>query len=99
MTGNTRLPWRPPGLEQKDLSIELKDRVLVIKGDKQQEQEEKDKHYYRIGRRYGAFERVIAVPDDADIDGISAGMDKGLLTVKIPKKAVADSEIKRISID
>jgi HSP20 family protein len=87
-----------PGLEQKDLSIELKDQVLVIKGNKQQEQEESDKHYYRIERRYGAFERVLAVPDDADINSINATMDKGLLKITIPRNEVLESKAKAIEI-
>ena len=87
-----------PGLSQDDLSIELKERVLVIKGTKQEEQEEKDKHYYRKERRYGAFERVLAVPDDGDIDGIQANMDKGLLTITIPRKEVEKKDVKKISI-
>ena len=56
-----------PGLEQKDLSIELKDQILIIKDIKQQEQEESDKQYYRFERRYDAFGRILATPDDADI--------------------------------
>lgn len=87
-----------PGLEEKDMTIDLKDRVLVIKGNKQHEQEQKDKQYYRIERHYGAFERVLAVPDDADIDEISASMDKGLLTINIPRKKVASSDVKKIEI-
>ena len=87
-----------PGLEQKDLSIELKDQVLVIKGHKQQEQEESDKHYYRIERRYGAFERVLAVPDDADINSINATMDKGLLKITIPRKEALEPKAKTIEI-
>ena len=87
-----------PGMEQKDLSIELKDRVLVVKGNKQQQQEEKDKQYYRIERHYGAFERVLAVPDDADVDEINARMDKGLLTITIPRKKVAETDVKKIDI-
>ena len=88
-----------PGLEEKDLSIDLKDRVLVIKGNKQHEKEERDKQYYRIERSYGAFERVLAVPDDADIDKISASMDKGLLTVNIPRKEVSHANVKKIEIE
>jgi HSP20 family protein len=72
--------------------------VLLIKGNKQQEQEEKDKHYYRIERRYGAFERVLAIPDDGNADEISATMKHGVLTVKIPRKELPDSSVKRIAI-
>ena len=88
-----------PGLEQKDLSIELKDQILVIKGNKQQEQKESDKHYYRIERRYGAFERVLAVPDDANINLINATMDKGLLKIIIPRKEVLESKAKAKTIE
>ena len=87
-----------PGLEQKDVSIELKDQVLIIKGNKQQQQEESDQHYYRIERRYGAFERVLAVPDDADINSINATMDKGLLKITIPRKEVVESKSKTIEV-
>lgn len=88
-----------PGLEQKDLSIELKDRILIIKGDKQQEQEDSDKHYYRIERRYGAFERVLALPDDADSNSIHATMDKGLLKITIPRIKIVESAAKTIEIN
>jgi HSP20 family protein len=87
-----------PGLEQKDVSLELKDRVLIIKGNKQKEQEESDKHYYRIERRYGAFERVLALPDDADSNSIHTTMDKGLLKITIPRTKVVESEAKTIEI-
>jgi len=87
-----------PGLSQDDLSIELDNRTLVIKGSKQEEQEEKDKHYYRKERRFGTFERVLAIPDDADIDDIQANMDKGLLTITIPRKEVEKSDVKKINI-
>ena len=87
-----------PGLAQDDLSIELKDRVLLIKGSKQEEQEKKDQHYYRKERRYGSFQRVLAVPDDADIDGIQASMNKGVLTIKIPRHEADISNVKKIII-
>ncbi|MGZ0019283.1 Hsp20/alpha crystallin family protein [Nitrosomonas sp. wSCUT-2] len=88
-----------PGLAQEDLSIELKDRVLVIKGAKQQEQEHKDQYYFRKERRYGSFERVLAVPDDADVDSIQARMQKGLLTITIPRKEAEKSNVKKITIN
>ncbi|HFE36999.1 MAG TPA: Hsp20/alpha crystallin family protein [Gammaproteobacteria bacterium] len=88
-----------PGLEQKDIAIELKNQTLFIKGNKQQEKEEKDKHYYRVERQYGSFERVLAIPDDGDVEGISAAMKNGVLTVNIPRKDTPASDVKKISID
>jgi len=88
-----------PGLENKDMSIELRERVLVIKGNKKEEQENKDKHYYRVERHYGAFERVLNVPDDANVDQITARMEKGLLTINIPRIETEDiGSIKNIEI-
>jgi len=55
------------GREQKDSSIKLKDQILTINGNKQQEQEERDKPYYRIERCYDTSERNLAVPNDVDI--------------------------------
>jgi HSP20 family protein len=88
-----------PGMEQKDLSIELKDQALFIKGNKQQEQEEKDKHFYRIERHYGSFERVLAIPDDAETNKITASMKNGVLTIDIPRKEMPATEAKRITIE
>jgi len=88
-----------PGLEKKDISLELQDRMLLIKGNKQQEKEEKDKHFYRIERHYGTFERVLAIPDDGDAEQISASMKNGILTVTIPREDTVDSSVRKIEID
>lgn len=74
-----------PGMEQKDLSIEIQDRVLLLKGNKQKEHEEKDQNFYRIERHYGRFERVLSLPEDSNADEISATMKNGLLTLTIPR--------------
>lgn len=87
-----------PGMEQKDLTIEVRNHTLVVRGNKQQEQEEKDKHYYRVERNYGAFERVLELPDDALVADISASMKNGVLTILIPRKETPKTEIRKISI-
>jgi len=87
-----------PGMEQKDLSIELKDRALFIRGDKQQEHEEKDQHFYRVERSYGSFERVLAIPDDGNAEEISASTKNGVLTITIPRKELPKSDAKKIEI-
>ena len=56
-----------PGVEQKDISVSLEAGVLTIKGEKQQEKEEKDKRYHRVERSYGAFCRAMRLP--AAVDG------------------------------
>lgn len=86
-----------PGMEQKDLSIELNDHTLFIKGEKLRKQEE-DQHFYRVERHYGTFQRVLAIPEDGNTDEISAAMKNGILTVTIPRRELPKSNVKQIGI-
>ena len=88
-----------PGLTESDLSLEVKDDVLTIKGQKEERSEDKDKHYYRVERSYGSFQRTLALPDDAIGDEIKANLDKGVLRLEIPRRETANQEVKRISIN
>jgi HSP20 family protein len=76
-----------PGLQQGDISLELKGQALFIQGEKRVEKEDKDKHYYRIERRYGQFQRVLDLPEDVDLDKIEAKMKDGVLTINLPRLA------------
>ena len=88
-----------PGLAESDLSLEVKDDVLTIKGQKEERSEDKDKHYYRVERSYGSFQRTLALPDDAIGDEIKANLDKGVLRLEIPRRETENKEVKRISIN
>ncbi len=87
-----------PGMTESDLSLEVKDDLLIIKGEKEERSEDKDKHYYRVERSYGSFQRTLSLPDDANADEIKANLDKGVLKLEIPRRAIAEQEVKRISI-
>ena len=87
-----------PGLTESDLELEIKEDVLTIKGQKEESSESKDKHYYRMERSYGSFQRTLALPDDANADEIRANLDKGVLKLEIPRRATAEEDVKRISI-
>lgn len=78
-----------PGIDEKDLSVSLSGDNLMIKGERKAEKEEKDKHFHRIERSYGAFQRVITIPASADPDKIKAEYNKGVLEIHLPKKAEA----------
>ena len=88
-----------PGLTESDLSLEVKDDVLTINGHKEERTEDKDKHYYRVERSYGSFQRTLALPDDAIGDEIKANLDNGVLRLEIPRRETATQEVKRISIN
>lgn len=87
-----------PGVDEKDVSIELEGDTLRIRGEKRQESEEKEKNWHRIERSYGTFQRILTLPDDADADAISARFEKGVLTVTIPRTKQAGTETRRIPI-
>ncbi len=87
-----------PGLKEEDLSLEIEGDVLSIKGSKEERSEDKDKHYYRVERSYGSFQRTLALPDDADAEKITASLDKGVLKLEIPRRQAAEKDVKRISI-
>lgn len=88
-----------PGLTESDLNLEIKDDVLTIKGQKEERSEDKDKHFYRVERSYGSFQRILALPEDAVADEIKASLDKGVLKLEIPRRESTDKEVKRISIN
>jgi HSP20 family protein len=81
-----------PGLEQKDVQVNLADNILTIRGEKKAEKEEKDKNYRLIERSYGSFERSLELPANVDADAVKATIDKGVLKVVVPKPAPAQSK-------
>jgi HSP20 family protein len=87
-----------PGVDQKDIQLELSGDTLKIKGEKRQEKEEKEKDYYRVERSYGSFQRVLSLPEDADQDGIEAAFKHGVMTVKVPRRSLPQSAAKQIDI-
>ncbi len=88
-----------PGMTENNLSIEVSGDILTIQGEKQEEKEDKDRHFYRIERSYGNFQRTLSLPDDANVDEIEANMKDGILKLMIPRREVMDSEARKISIN
>lgn len=77
-----------PGIEKKDISIDVKDRVLTLKGERAAENETEGKNYYRRERPYGEFQRVFTLPEGVNADDIKADFKDGVLEVHIPKAEV-----------
>jgi HSP20 family protein len=87
-----------PGLDEKNIEVKVANGVLSIKGEKQEEREEKDKDYYRRERSFGSFERSFRLPDDIEQDKIDATFKNGVLSVVLPKSAEAQKQAKKIEI-
>lgn len=91
-----RITAELPGLDEKDVHLELANGVLSISGEKKSESEDKAR---RVSERYyGRFERRIPL-EDVDEEGISASFAKGVLTVTVPKSNEAKTQVRRIAIN
>lgn len=75
-----------PGIAAKDIDITVTDSTLSISGSKQEQEERKDETYYRSERRFGAFRRVVELPESIDASKIVAESDNGVVTIKVAKK-------------
>lgn len=85
-----------PGLDEKDVKVQVEDDVLTISGEKKVEQTDDKTHYTE--RSYGSFTRAFTLPADADRDGISAKFAKGVLELEIAKTANPPAQVKQVAI-
>ncbi len=76
-----------PGMDAKDISVELSGRVLAIKGARQVESQKSRGGVHHHERMAGSFYRSVALPDYADVDNITAKFDKGVLELQIGRLA------------
>jgi HSP20 family protein len=87
-----------PGLDAKDVDLSISGDMLVLKGEKRQESEQKDKNYHFSERAYGSFQRAFELPASVDRDKVTADFAKGVLTVTLMKTAAAQEKAKKIEI-
>jgi HSP20 family protein len=81
-----------PGLEEKDVQLNVADNLLTIRGEKKSHREEKEKDYRLVERSYGSFQRTIELPNGVNPDSIQATISKGVLKVVVPKPAPAQTK-------
>jgi HSP20 family protein len=87
-----------PGIDSKDIDVSVTGDMLVLKGEKRQEKEEKDKNYHFSERAYGSFQRAFELPASVDRGKIAADFSKGVLTITLPKTAEAQQPTKKIAV-
>ena len=81
-----RIALEVPGVEDKDIQLTLDNDVLLVRGEKRQEQETKDGGFHRVERSYGSFQRALNLPADANQDTIKAAFKNGVLTITMEKR-------------
>jgi HSP20 family protein len=88
-----------PGLDRKDFTIELENRILNISVEKEEKKDEKENDYYRKEYTFSSFARSFALPENIKEGGIDAKYDNGILHIHVPKAKETPAGItKRISV-
>jgi len=87
-----------PGIDAKDIEVSMSGDTLVLRGEKRQEKEEKDKNYHFSERAYGSFQRAFELPPSVDRDKVAADFSKGVLTITLPKTVEAQKPTKKIEV-
>ena len=74
-----------PGIDKKDIKVELKDNTLTLSGDRADERKIENSQSCRVERSYGHFERSFGLPDSVKSDKVSAEYNNGVLSLTVPK--------------
>jgi HSP20 family protein len=78
-----------PGVDFKDIDIQIENGTLTLKGERKFEKEENNKGYHRLERSYGSFVRYFSLPETVDPEKVHAAYTNGVLSVTLPKKELA----------
>ena len=95
---NSTLKIEVPGIDEKDIDVRIENNVLTIHGERKFEKEEKEENYRRIERQYGSFTRTFTLPNTVDTESVSANYEKGVLKVKLAKKAEAKPKQIKVNV-
>jgi len=87
-----------PGVDEHQIEVQVVGDTLVISGKKEQNKEEKKDTYYCVERSYGAFQRQLSLPEDADTEAIQAAYKAGVLTLTLPRRATGQLPTKQIEV-
>jgi HSP20 family protein len=86
-----------PGMKQEEISVEVSDGILTIKGERKRETESKEGKTYRVERSYGSFLRSFTLPAGVDATKVNAAYKSGVLEVALPK--LAEAKAKQIKVE
>ncbi|MGA2131544.1 MAG: Hsp20/alpha crystallin family protein [Bryobacteraceae bacterium] len=87
-----------PEVDLKDIDLRVENQTLTLSGERKFEKEDGKKGYHRIERAYGQFTRSFSLPQTVDTEKVEASYNKGVLTVKLPKKAAAKPRQVKIEV-
>jgi HSP20 family protein len=85
-----------PGVDPKDIEVQLNSNLLTVSGHRKEEKEEKGTTYHRVERRSGTFSRSISLPCPVKEEAIVAKYRHGVLAITLPK--MEEAKAKKIEI-
>lgn len=88
-----------PGIDEKDIDIRMENNVLTVRGERKFEKDEKEENFHRVERRYGSFTRSFTLPSTVNSDDVQADYDKGVLTIRLAKRAEAKPKQIKVNLN
>jgi HSP20 family protein len=87
-----------PGIDEKDIDVRVEGNTLTVHGERKIEKEEKEENFRRVERQYGSFTRSFTLPSSVDPAQVSADYDKGVLKIRLAKKAEAKPKQIKVNV-
>lgn len=94
-----RISAELPGMDEKDIAVEMDETAVTIRGERSEEKEDKGKNWSMREQSFGAFHRIVPLPARVESGKTSATFKKGVLTITAPKKAEEQARRKTIRIE
>jgi HSP20 family protein len=95
---NVTLKIEVPGIDEKDIDVRIENNTLTVRGERNFEKEEKEENFRRVERQYGSFTRSFTLPNTVDPEQVSANYDKGVLKIKLAKRAEAKPKQIKVNV-
>ncbi|SLN32747.1 Spore protein SP21 [Roseovarius litorisediminis] len=93
-----RITVELPGVDEKDIDVQVHEGVVSVTGEKSEEREEKGDTWFFSERQFGSFSRSFRLPADADGEKVDASLKDGVLTISVPKTKPKLPEAKKVKI-
>ncbi len=87
-----------PGMQKQDITVDLSDNVLTLKGERTVERDEESNGQRIYERRSGSFQRSFSLPQEVKSEAVEASFNNGVLHISLPKAAPAQPQKKTIEV-
>src|SRR4029434_7836484 len=96
---NITLKIEVPGIDEQDVNVTIENNTLTVRGERRFEKDEKEENFHRVERMYGSFTRSFTLPNTVDPEQVSAHYEKGVLKIRLAKKAEAKPKLIKVNVE